>query len=186
MRRRFPHMPMTGGDGLPVASGGAEPLPPYRLVRINIPHLVHQRRKAAEDRRAKMRFIGITGGVGAGKSEILDYIRKHYSCEIYLADQVAHLVKQPGTKAYQALLSLLGQPPFPASAALSCQVCACRGLRARSRTAFPISHPKSRSPWVIETYREEEEQVRQILLENMQGAAELDVALEVDLHTGDN
>ncbi len=39
---------------------------------------------------------------------------------------------------------------------------------------------------VIETYREEEEQVRQILLENMQGAAELDVALEVDLHTGDN
>ena len=40
-----------------------------------------------------MRFIGITGGVGAGKSEILDYIRKHYSCEIYLADQVAHLVK---------------------------------------------------------------------------------------------
>ncbi len=56
-----------------------------------------------------MRFIGITGGVGAGKSEILDYIRKHYSCEIYLADQVAHLVKQPGTKAYQALLSLLGQ-----------------------------------------------------------------------------
>ena len=56
-----------------------------------------------------MRFIGITGGVGAGKSEILDYIRKHYSCEIYLADQVVHLVKQPGTKAYQALLSLLGQ-----------------------------------------------------------------------------
>lgn len=39
---------------------------------------------------------------------------------------------------------------------------------------------------VIETYREEEAQVRQILLENMQGAAELDVALEVDLHTGDN
>lgn len=56
-----------------------------------------------------MRFIGITGGVGAGKSEILDYIGKHYSCEIYLADQVAHLVKQPGTKAYRALLSLLGQ-----------------------------------------------------------------------------
>ncbi len=56
-----------------------------------------------------MRFIGITGGVGAGKSEILDYIRKHYSCEIYLADEVAHLVKQPGTKAYEELLSLLGR-----------------------------------------------------------------------------
>lgn len=56
-----------------------------------------------------MRFIGITGGVGAGKSEILGYIRKHYKCEIYLADEVAHLVKQPGTRAYEALLELLGR-----------------------------------------------------------------------------
>ena len=39
---------------------------------------------------------------------------------------------------------------------------------------------------VIETYREEEEQVRQILATNMQSAADLKVALEVDLHTGDN
>ena len=56
-----------------------------------------------------MRFIGITGGIGAGKSEILGYIEKHYKCEIYLADQVAHLVKQPGTKAYGELVELLGQ-----------------------------------------------------------------------------
>lgn len=56
-----------------------------------------------------MRFIGITGGVGAGKSEILGYIRKNYSCEIYLADEVAHLVKQPGTGCYDALIELLGQ-----------------------------------------------------------------------------
>ncbi len=56
-----------------------------------------------------MRFIGITGGIGAGKSEILDYIRRHYQCEIYLADEVAHLVKQPGTEAYRELVDLLGQ-----------------------------------------------------------------------------
>lgn len=56
-----------------------------------------------------MRFIGITGGIGAGKSEILDYIRRHYQCEIYLADEVAHLVEQPGTEAYRELVDLLGQ-----------------------------------------------------------------------------
>lgn len=55
-----------------------------------------------------MRFIGVTGGVGAGKSKVLEYIRAHYPCEIYLADDVAHLVKQPGTRAYEALLGLLG------------------------------------------------------------------------------
>jgi len=56
-----------------------------------------------------MRFIGITGGIGAGKSEVLQYIRSHYKCVIYLADEVAHLVKAPGTKAYGQLAELLGQ-----------------------------------------------------------------------------
>ena len=52
----------------------------------------------------KLLFIGITGGIGAGKSEILSYIRKHYKCEIYLADEVAHEVKRPGTECYRALV----------------------------------------------------------------------------------
>ena len=56
-----------------------------------------------------MKFIGITGGVGAGKSEILSYIRKHYRCEIYLADEVAHEVKNPGTECYHELIKLLGE-----------------------------------------------------------------------------
>lgn len=55
-----------------------------------------------------MKFIGITGGVGAGKSEILNYIRRHYSCEIYLADEVAHEVKNPGTECFGQLVELLG------------------------------------------------------------------------------
>lgn len=55
-----------------------------------------------------MRFIGITGGVGAGKTAILSYIGRHYYCEIYLADEVAHLVKKKGTKCYERLVGLLG------------------------------------------------------------------------------
>lgn len=55
-----------------------------------------------------MRLIGITGGVGAGKSTILEYIREHYRCRIYLADQVAHEVKEPGQSCYNALVELLG------------------------------------------------------------------------------
>lgn len=56
-----------------------------------------------------MRFIGITGGIGAGKTEILQYIQKHYKCEIYLADEVAHMVKQSGTRCFQQLVELLGE-----------------------------------------------------------------------------
>ena len=57
----------------------------------------------------KLRFIGITGGVGSGKSELLRYIAKHYKCEIYLADEVAHLIKQPGTVCFHRLVELLGK-----------------------------------------------------------------------------
>lgn len=56
----------------------------------------------------RMRLIGITGGIGAGKSEILAYIKKHYKCRIYLADEVAHLVTEPGQKCYERLVALLG------------------------------------------------------------------------------
>lgn len=54
-------------------------------------------------------FIGITGGIGAGKTELLRYIERHYKCEIYLADEVAHRVKEPGTDCYRKLLALLGE-----------------------------------------------------------------------------
>ncbi|MDE6641912.1 MAG: dephospho-CoA kinase [Acetatifactor sp.] len=55
------------------------------------------------------KFIGITGGIGAGKTEILSYIGKHYKCEIYLADSIAHEVKEPGTDCYRELVALLGE-----------------------------------------------------------------------------
>lgn len=56
-----------------------------------------------------MKFIGITGGVGAGKTEILNYIGRHYKCEIYLADRVAEQLQQPGTACFEALVGLLGK-----------------------------------------------------------------------------
>lgn len=56
-----------------------------------------------------MRIIGITGGVGAGKSEILSFIRKNYPSEIYLADEVAHKIKEKGQPCYEQLVELLGR-----------------------------------------------------------------------------
>ena len=43
-----------------------------------------------------MKIIGITGGVGAGKTQILKYIEEHYSCRIIRADEAAHLREEPG------------------------------------------------------------------------------------------
>lgn len=56
----------------------------------------------------QMRVIGITGGVGAGKSDILAFLQEAYGAHVVQADQVGHLVMEPGTEAYQEILRVFG------------------------------------------------------------------------------
>lgn len=56
-----------------------------------------------------MKVIGITGGVGAGKSRVLSYIEQKYNSRIIMADEVAHIVKEPGQPCYEKLTALLGE-----------------------------------------------------------------------------
>ena len=42
-----------------------------------------------------MKVLGITGGVGAGKSTVLMYLKEHYGARVIQADQVGHLLQQP-------------------------------------------------------------------------------------------
>ena len=53
-----------------------------------------------------MLFIGITGGVGAGKTAILNYIRDQYKSRILVADEIAHDQMEPGTSCYQTLANM--------------------------------------------------------------------------------
>ena len=53
-----------------------------------------------------MLFVGITGGVGAGKSEILNYLRTNYNCKVMLTDEIAHDLMEPGTECYERLKNL--------------------------------------------------------------------------------
>lgn len=55
-----------------------------------------------------MRVIGLTGGVGAGKSRILDILQTEYGAEIIVADQVAHELMKPGHEGYEMVVRALG------------------------------------------------------------------------------
>ncbi len=55
-----------------------------------------------------MLVIGITGGVGAGKTRILQVLQTHCNCRIVLADEVGNKVKEPGQKCYDKIVKLLG------------------------------------------------------------------------------
>ena len=59
-------------------------------------------------RSGETNIIGITGGVGAGKSAVLSYIEENYNARVIYSDNVANDIKKKGYPAYDELLSLLG------------------------------------------------------------------------------
>ena len=56
-----------------------------------------------------MKIIGVTGGVGAGKSTVLDYLKETYHAHLILADLVGHEVMEPGLPAYDAVIETFGR-----------------------------------------------------------------------------
>ena len=59
-----------------------------------------------------MKVIGITGGVGAGKSAVLTYIREHYNAGVLVADEIAHDLMRPGTEVYIKLREIFPDEVF--------------------------------------------------------------------------
>lgn len=55
-----------------------------------------------------MKVIGITGGVGAGKSEILRYLREKHGAAVIEADKVGHLLMEPGSVCYDRIVEKFG------------------------------------------------------------------------------
>lgn len=60
-------------------------------------------------KRNETNIIGITGGIGAGKSTVLGYIRDNYNCLVIFSDDVANDIKKKGYPAYDELVELLGK-----------------------------------------------------------------------------
>ncbi|MCD7766201.1 MAG: dephospho-CoA kinase [Lachnospiraceae bacterium] len=57
---------------------------------------------------AGVKILGITGGVGAGKSTILTYLKEKHGARILEADAVGHLVQQPDTPCWKRIVETFG------------------------------------------------------------------------------
>lgn len=56
-----------------------------------------------------MKVIGITGGVGAGKSTILSHIEKNYNARIIMTDDVAKQLEEKGESCYKEIVREFGE-----------------------------------------------------------------------------
>ena len=55
-----------------------------------------------------MRVIGITGGIGTGKSTILQLLEEEYHAYIVETDKLAHKLMEPGENAYKESVEAFG------------------------------------------------------------------------------
>lgn len=55
-----------------------------------------------------MKVIGITGGVGSGKTQVMEYIAKKYKARSIIADLVGHKVIEPGNRGYYETVEYFG------------------------------------------------------------------------------
>ncbi|MDD6504422.1 MAG: dephospho-CoA kinase [Lachnospiraceae bacterium] len=106
-----------------------------------------------------MYFIGITGGVGAGKSAILSYLEQKPGFRVMLADDIAHMLMRPGTDCFSKIRQAFGDEDiFEADGSL------CSGKvaevifsdEAKRRVMNGIVHPAVKQ-YVLEQVRLERE-----------------------------
>lgn len=56
-----------------------------------------------------MKKIGITGGIGSGKSLVLTFLEQEYGASVYQADLIAHRLQMPGERCYQKIRAYFGE-----------------------------------------------------------------------------
>ena len=56
-----------------------------------------------------MKVVGITGGVGSGKSEVLRLLEGKFNCGVIRTDDVARDLCEPGEKSYELIVKNFGE-----------------------------------------------------------------------------
>lgn len=105
-----------------------------------------------------MKIIGVTGGVGSGKTELLHYIEKNYRCRILLADEASHEVMQKGGRIYEPLVALLGSSVLDSSGEINRKEMAARIFSQEELLGRvnALIHPAVRE-FILEAVAEERE-----------------------------
>jgi dephospho-CoA kinase len=116
----------------------------------------------------KMLKIGVTGGVGAGKSLVLSYLKEHHGARIIMLDEVGRELMQPDGACFKPVVNLFGTDVVKPDGTLDRPLIAKRmlpddDLRVKLNG---IIHPAVLHETMNRIYRAEDEGVRLLVVES--------------------
>lgn len=90
-----------------------------------------------------MKLIGLTGGIGSGKSTVAQLLVRH-GWELVDADQIARDIVEPGQPALTELAQAFGEDILQEDGSLDRGLLASRAFSSREKTAVlnSITHPR--------------------------------------------
>jgi dephospho-CoA kinase len=106
----------------------------------------------------KMKVIGVTGGIGSGKSALLAVVEKEYNCIVLRADDIANFLKEPGQRCFKPLVELLGADVLDENGVIDKSKMSDKifGNKALLETVNQIVHPAVKN-YICECIQEEHE-----------------------------
>jgi dephospho-CoA kinase len=112
--------------------------------------------------------IGVTGGVGAGKSLVLSYLKEHHGARIIMLDEVGRELMQPDGACFKPVVNLFGTDVVKPDGTLDRPLIAKRmladdDLRIKLNG---IIHPAVLHETMNRIYRAEDEGVRLLVVES--------------------
>ena len=105
-------------------------------------------------------ILGITGGVGAGKSSVLAILEKEYNAKLILADEVGRELMQPGEANYVNIVNAFGKEILNEDQTIDTKKLAATAFSNPLETLRlnAITHPnvRVRIEWMIKEIRDKE------------------------------
>ncbi len=105
-----------------------------------------------------MKILGVTGGVGSGKSSILEYLEKNYGAKVYQADAIAHKLQEPHNQCYERIVEHFGRVILNADSTIDRSILGSIVFRDSKELSVlnQIVHPEVKS-YILDAIKEEQQ-----------------------------
>ena len=112
-----------------------------------------------------MKIIGITGGVGSGKSKVLECLEQEFGAKVYQADEIAKELQKKGQTCYREMVRYFGKEILALDGEIDRPKLAGIVFKEEEKLLNQMVHPAVREYLLSEIERQKEEHTAYFIIE---------------------